>query len=91
MANFTCQKCGANRVRRSRTKDYAERILKALGRKAYRCEECNWRGFVVTRRDTASYYEENYWAYRWIKHISVALPALVAILAIVYLVCSALR
>ena len=91
MANFTCPQCGANRVRRSRTKDYTERILKALGRKAYRCEECDWRGFVVRRYDTTNYYEENFWAYQWIKHISVALLALVAILAIVYLVRSGLR
>jgi hypothetical protein len=45
----------------------------------------------VRRHDAASYYEENYWAYQWIKHISVALLTLVAILAIVYLVRSALR
>ena len=91
MANFTCPTCGANRVRRSRTKDYAERILKTLGRKAYRCEECDWRGFVVRRHDAASYYEENYWAYQWIKHISVALLTLVAIFAVFYLVHSPLR
>jgi len=91
MANFTCPECRANRVRRSRTKDYAERILKALGRKAYRCEECDWRGFVARRRDTASYYEENYWAYRWIKRIVVALLALGVILVIYYLAPSLLR
>jgi hypothetical protein len=78
-------------VRRSRTRDYAERILKAIGNKAYRCEECDWRGFVWRRGGAASYHEENYWAYQWTRRISAVLLILVVIFVCYYLMTVVLR
>ena len=44
----------------------------------------------MRRADTASYYEENCWEYRWIRHASVVLQVLIAIVCC-YLVFSWLR
>jgi len=45
-----CPSCGeVNTLRRSRTKNLWENILKATGiYKMYRCRKCNWRGALST-------------------------------------------
>lgn len=41
-----CPKCGSDRLRRSHTRGFKERLLKSLGYKAFRCRapDCDWRG-----------------------------------------------
>ncbi len=91
MAPFICPKCQSDHMRRSRTRDYAERVLKTTGRKAYRCQECDWRGFVRRRGDTISYYEQNYRAHQWVRNISTGFLVLIVTLVCYYLMLSLLR
>lgn len=45
-----CPLCGSDRIRRSHTKGFEEKLLKSSGFKAFRCREdlCNWRGLLKT-------------------------------------------
>ena len=78
-------------MRRSHVRNYGERVLKAVGRLAYRCQECEWRGFIRRRGDTISYYEENHWAYQWVRNISAGLLILTISFGLYFLALSVLR
>lgn len=42
----TCPSCGSNRVHRSRTRNFAERLRRQFSfRRPYRCDACGWRGW----------------------------------------------
>lgn len=43
-----CPLCGSDRIRRSHTTGFEEKLLKFLGFKAFRCREelCDWRGLL---------------------------------------------
>jgi hypothetical protein len=45
-----CPLCGSTRVRRSHARNIKESLLKLLGRRAYRCIHCGWRGILRVRR-----------------------------------------
>ena len=51
MPGFVCPKCGSDRLRRSRTRGFSEKLKKVLGWRAYRCREksCGWRGLLKTK------------------------------------------
>jgi YgiT-type zinc finger domain-containing protein len=50
-----CPSCGSGEVRRSRRKGVVERsLLKVLGVRAYRCEECDERYFSMGRHHKPS-------------------------------------
>jgi hypothetical protein len=91
MASLTCPRCLSPKLRRSRTKDYIERALKSVGRKTYRCEECDWRGFVKRKNGEIRYHEENDWTYKFVKVFSSAALALIAILLIFYVMRSLIQ
>ncbi len=43
-----CPLCGSDRIRRSHTRGFGEKLLKYFGYKAFRCREdvCDWRGLL---------------------------------------------
>lgn len=43
-----CPLCGSDRIRRSHTRGFEEKLLKFVGFKAFRCREelCDWRGLL---------------------------------------------
>lgn len=43
-----CPQCGSERIRRSRTRGFNEKIAKLFGNRAFRCreKECGWRGLL---------------------------------------------
>ncbi len=56
----TCPRCHSDNLRRSRSRNRRERLVKALGWRAMRCREraCGWRGLVKikpTREALAEY------------------------------------
>ena len=50
-----CHKCGSLHARRSRTRNTWERVYRALsGKRPFRCQACNWRGWRV---DPSPFYD----------------------------------
>jgi len=44
----TCPACGSNRVFRSKSRGYLERVRRQFTMKRpYRCHACNWRGWAA--------------------------------------------
>jgi len=48
MATIICPNCRSSNVRRSHTHGIKERLLKLIGKKAFRCRDCGWRGLVFS-------------------------------------------
>ena len=73
-----CPSCGEiNTLRRSRTKNVWESILKATGiYKMYRCRKCNWRGALSTIIITS----------RNIKNISIFIVIMTALVYLILLI-----
>ena len=43
-----CPSCGSNRIHRSRTRGFVERMRRQFTQKrAFRCEACGWRGWGI--------------------------------------------
>ncbi len=47
MPTIICPNCRSSNIRRSRTRGIKEHLLKLIGRKAFRCKECGWRGLLI--------------------------------------------
>lgn len=45
-----CPRCSSTRVKRSRTRNLRERIMKHFDKKAYRCLDCGWRGILRVKK-----------------------------------------
>jgi len=64
MAELVCPKCGF-KVRKSRTRNFYEKILKSFGSRPYRCRDkkCNWRGLMRKRSliEFLFYAKSIYW------------------------------
>ena len=44
----TCPQCGSNRINRSRSKGFFERLRREFSQKRlFRCQACGWRGWGV--------------------------------------------
>lgn len=43
-----CPQCGSNRVHRSRTRSFAEKVRRQFSMKRlHRCHACGWRGWAI--------------------------------------------
>ncbi len=58
MPRMSCPICGS-KLRKSRTRGFAEKLRKTLGTRAFRCADktCNWRGLIRTKRLTKAILE----------------------------------
>jgi len=45
MTSGICARCGSDDLRRSKTRNVIEQLLKIFSYKAYRCDTCGWRGY----------------------------------------------
>ncbi len=55
MAQEVCPLCQSKRLRRSRSQGIKEHLLKILNRRAFRCRNCGWRGFLIIRSSKGVY------------------------------------
>ncbi len=46
LMKISCPACNSDHVKRSRSQNAVERLMKRFNRKAYRCLDCGWRGIV---------------------------------------------
>lgn len=43
---MNCPNCHSQKLRRSHSRNFYERLQKIFGRMAFRCEQCGWRGIL---------------------------------------------
>jgi len=75
-----CPSCHAEKLRRSHSRNIYERLQKLVGRLAFRCEKCGWRGILRV----PGYYPVT--TREWIKWILVyaSMTLAVFVLALTY-------
>jgi predicted RNA-binding Zn-ribbon protein involved in translation (DUF1610 family) len=74
-----CPRCGSSRIKRSHSRSIAERFLRLLNRRAYRCVNCGWRGI---RQGASSRTSDT--KYNIKQLIAIILLLLLALAAIFY-------
>ena len=62
MSTIICPNCRSSNVRRSHTRGFGERLWKLIGKKAFRCKDCGWRGLIysTTRQNVAATKQQSY-------------------------------
>ncbi len=54
-----CPRCRSNRIHRSRTRTFLERLRRQFStRRLFRCEACGWRGWGVETESSAEHQEQ---------------------------------
>ena len=76
----TCPRCGSTRLKRSHSRNARERVLKFLGRRAYRCIDCGWRGFLKGKSSRSSARAKQYTPLQIVLIIIVIIIATMGIL-----------